>query len=114
MVIPDIPIQGGAGLGSPSVQGGSFACTYIFRTLGGGTRTKPLHGNRVRELAWRREHGDELRAFAGEWVALEGNRIVAHGPDAVRVVTAARAQGIRVPYVFLVEDLADDVVMMGL
>jgi hypothetical protein len=50
---------------------------------------------RGRELEWRRTHGEVLRAFAGEWVVLEGEEIIAHGDDPIRVVAEARAKGIK-------------------
>jgi hypothetical protein len=43
-----------------------------------------------------------LRSFAGQWVVLEGEAIVAHGKDPQQVVVEARAKGIRVPYIFYV------------
>ena len=69
---------------------------------------------RARELAWRRAHEDELQAYAGQWVVLEGEQIIAHGEDPAAVVERARSQGVRVPYVFYVEQYRPDVVLMGL
>lgn len=71
-------------------------------------------GFRSQELEWRRTHKDELRRFANEWVALEGDQIVAHGQDPLQVVQEARARGIQTPYVFCVEPSGEDVVKMGL
>jgi len=58
---------------------------------------------RERENEWRRTHGDVLRAYAGQWLVLEGEQIVAHGDDPVPLVARAREHGIRSPYVFYVE-----------
>ncbi len=69
---------------------------------------------RSRELAWRREHEQELRALAGEWVIIEGDELIAHGPDPVAIVAAARARGIQVPYVFFVEPVGENFVKLGL
>ena len=60
-------------------------------------------GFRAREREWRREHAQELKRFTGEWVVLEGGRIVSHGTDAGAAVARARADGVPVPYVFFVE-----------
>ena len=62
----------------------------------------PASGHRTRELEWRRTHREVLRNFAGQWVVLEGEEIVAHGKDPQQVVVEARAKGIRVPYIFYV------------
>ncbi len=70
---------------------------------------------RDRELAWRRAHQEMLRSrFAGQWVILEGEEIVAHGRDAAEAVEEARAKGIATPFVFFVEGLPPDVIRMGL
>lgn len=69
---------------------------------------------RETELRWRESHADMLRQYAGEWIALEGERIVAHGRDVAQAVGAARAAGVRIPYVFRVEEAPEDVVPIGL
>ncbi len=70
--------------------------------------------HRARELAWRRNNEGTLAQYAGEWIVLEGDEIVAHGQEPTQLVTEARAKGIRVPYVFFVEPRNDDVVRIGL
>lgn len=72
----------------------------------------PAH--RSQELEWRRTHGETLKAFAGEWIVLEGKDIVAHGHDPSKVVAEARTKGVRVPYIFYVETRGEDVVSLGL
>lgn len=69
---------------------------------------------RSRELAWRRAHEDVLRRLAGDWVIVEGEELIAHGPDPVRLVADAKARGIQIPYVFFVEASGGDIVKMGL
>jgi hypothetical protein len=71
-------------------------------------------GHRSRELEWCRTHTEVLRQFAGQWVVLEGEEIIAHGEDPLLVVAEARAKGIQVPYVFYIEDTDAKVVRMGL
>ena len=70
--------------------------------------------HRRRELAFQRAHPEAFVPLVGQWVALEGETIVAHGDDPVRVVTDARSKGVRVPYVFYVDKPEDDVVQFGL
>ena len=61
------------------------------------------HNDPVRELAraaslrdltaerqWLKEHCDE---YAGQWVALKGNQLISHGPNAKEVHAAAKAAG---------------------
>ena len=52
--------------------------------------------HRLAEQAWLTVHGHEYR---GQWVALDGGRLVAHGPKAVPVRDDARSQGIECPFV---------------
>ena len=70
--------------------------------------------DRKRELAWRRSHLDELQSrFAGQWVVLEGEEVVASSEDAARAIETARASGIAVPFVFFVERSRPGVVHLG-
>ena len=69
---------------------------------------------RSRELAWREANRDDLQAFAGEWVVLEGEQIIAHGLDPPELVADARRSGVLVPYVFFVDRPQIDVVKIGL
>lgn len=76
---------------------------------------KPVaSGHRSRELDWCRTHAEVLRRFAGQWIVLEGEEIVAHGDDPLQVVAEARAKAIPVPYIFYVDDSDTNVVKMGL
>lgn len=71
--------------------------------------------DRERELAWRRSHQDELQSrFAGQWVVLEGEEVVAASEDAARAVETAREKGVAVPFVFYVGRSRPDVVYLGL
>ena len=56
--------------------------------------------HRSRELHCRRTHGHVLRAFAGQWVVVEGDALITHGSDAVRVVAESRQNGVETPYLF--------------
>jgi hypothetical protein len=68
-----------------------------------GRRPPPVD-DRKREDAWRRSNRDYLQAqFAGKWVVLEGDEIMAHSVNAARAVEEARAKGVAVPFVFYVE-----------
>jgi Family of unknown function (DUF5678) len=69
---------------------------------------------RDREVEWRQTHREELQAFANEWVALEGEELVAHDVDAVRVFEQAKQRGISSPYIFYVEAADENVIRIGL
>jgi hypothetical protein len=53
-------------------------------------------GDRTKEMKWIDEH---RAAYADQWVAVEGDRLVAAGGDASKVFSAAKAEGIRSPFV---------------
>ncbi|MGE0128687.1 MAG: DUF5678 domain-containing protein [Blastocatellales bacterium] len=57
--------------------------------------------NKDREMQWLVDHA---REYAGQWVALDGDRLIAHGPDAKEVYAAANADGAYLPLVTQVED----------
>jgi Family of unknown function (DUF5678) len=52
-------------------------------------------------LQWLADHA---REYAGQWVALDGARLIAHGPDHHQVFAAAKADGAYLPLIELVED----------
>jgi hypothetical protein len=67
------------------------------------TQTKPPlspvrrvahYNDRKAEMRWITDHGDE---YPGEWVALDGDRLLAHGVDAKRVFAEAKGKGVARP-----------------
>ena len=58
---------------------------------------------RQRELQWLQSNRKELQGFAGEWIVLDGERIIAHGRNAAEVVREARSKGVHVPFLHRVE-----------
>jgi len=63
---------------------------------------------------WRAAHDEVLLAYAGQWVAVEGEEIVAHGDDPAELASEARSRGIPSPCVFYVEPPQPGVVKLGL
>ncbi len=59
----------------------------------GGMR--PTYKTNEKERAWINAHRDE---YLGQWVALDGDHLVAHGTDAKKVYDQAIEQGIAAPY----------------
>jgi hypothetical protein len=57
--------------------------------------------DRTREARWLVEHSKE---YAGQWVALEGDQLIAHSFNADEVFAAADASGIDRPVFVQVED----------
>lgn len=56
-------------------------------------------------MQWIREHGHEYR---GQWVALAGSRLIAHGPDRATVRAAHIAAGYEINQVLLHRFAAED------
>ncbi|MBS1811421.1 MAG: hypothetical protein JST84_24885 [Acidobacteria bacterium] len=57
---------------------------------------------RRREYQWIREHRDE---YAGQYVVVEGDQLVAHGADGRQVLADARQAGIKIPFIVRLESL---------
>lgn len=56
---------------------------------------------RREELEWLAR---DSAPYAGEWVALDGNRLLAHGPKLSAVSASARAAGVEEPFFASVPD----------
>jgi hypothetical protein len=52
--------------------------------------------DRTREIKW---IDANRSAYAGRWVAVEGDRLIAADSDALKVFAAAKSEGIQVPFV---------------
>lgn len=59
------------------------------------TKPAPTYDTHEREHAWLEQNRDE---YLGQWVALEGDRLLAHGTNAREVYLAAREAGVRAPF----------------
>jgi hypothetical protein len=60
------------------------------------------HANRsARSLRWLHENREK---YSGQWVALNGDCLVASGPTAKEVYSKAKAEGVEIPFVELVTD----------
>ena len=59
------------------------------------------HFDFSQEMQWLSAHQHE---YAGQWVALKGNRLIAHGASAQEVYAAADAAGVEMPLVTRVDD----------
>lgn len=57
--------------------------------------SKPGYSTNEQERAWVEAHRDE---YLGQWVALDGDFLIAHGTDARSVYDEARSRGITSPY----------------
>ena len=62
---------------------------------------KPMPAGGMEALDWIAAH---RREYAGQWVALAGDRLIAHGLDYDEVWAAANADGAHLPMVTFVED----------
>jgi len=78
--------------------------------------TNAIPGRRLRELEddWCQSHPEALHRYVGEWVVIEGEGILVHGKDPLRLVAEARRMGVRSPYIFFVEGSQPDVIRLGL
>jgi hypothetical protein len=57
--------------------------------------TRPAYRTNEQERAWINAHREE---YLDQWVALDGDHLIAHGRDAKKVYDEAREQGITAPY----------------
>jgi uncharacterized protein DUF5678 len=55
----------------------------------------------AKSLRWLHEN---RKNYPGQWVALDGDRLIASGPTAKEVYSKAKAKGVVIPFVELVTD----------
>ncbi len=73
------------------------------------TTTPKPYNNRKLEQEWIAKHKDD---YVGQWVVIEGDQLIVHGTAARTVYEAARAAGIKVPFLVRVHP-ADDLPFGG-
>ncbi|HSE34231.1 MAG TPA: DUF5678 domain-containing protein [Pyrinomonadaceae bacterium] len=66
-----------------------------LNALGSNGDTQPAYKTNEQERAWINAHREE---YLGQWVALDGDQLVAHGTDAKEVYDQARDKGLTAPY----------------
>ena len=64
----------------------------------------------AREMAWIAKPDMQ---YVNQWVALDGDRVVSHGPDAKTVVAEARATGTTSPFLHFVAEPHPDSLFVG-
>jgi hypothetical protein len=58
---------------------------------------------RAREMAWLQEHRNELpQQYAGHWIALEGDQVIADSADLIDLLEQAREAGYPHPFVTMI------------
>lgn len=70
---------------------------------------KPMK-DRSREMAWLAAHRHE---YAGQWVALDGDRLIAASPDRQELSAAIKAAGVELPLIHRIA-APDEPLPMGL
>ena len=69
-------------------------------TVKGERNASQPHVNRsAKSLRWLDENREK---YSGEWVALDGDRLIANGPTPKEVYAKAKAEGVEIPFVELV------------
>ncbi len=68
--------------------------------------------SRRKEIEWLSSNARELSSYEGQWIALEGDKIVSWGSDEVDVEMQARMKGIKVPLLVRIPS-KDDIPFVG-
>jgi len=72
-----------------------------------GATNKQVHGSHahanrsVKSLRWLHENREK---YSGQWIALDGDRLIANGSTAKEVYSKAKAEGVEIPFVELVTE----------
>jgi hypothetical protein len=97
---------------------GSTPPPAVTMGLMGSTTARAIStpaGKRQREMAWRAEHASFLmERYEGQWVVVEGERVIAAATTPGVAIAEARRAGVLVPYVFHVSRPEPGVSILGL
>jgi hypothetical protein len=63
--------------------------------------SQPPANRSAKSLRWLDENREK---YSGQWVALDGDRLIAIGPTAKEVYSKAKAEGVEIPFIELVTD----------
>lgn len=75
---------------------------------------KSWHGFRAIEMEWMNKHPEKLRPYAGEYVVVEGTKVVAHSADVGKAIDTAKRKGIKIPFVLFLEPAKPNTFHVGL
>jgi hypothetical protein len=69
------------------------------KTSIGEEGSQTVENRSAQSLRWLHENREK---YLGEWVALDGDRLIASGPTAKEVYSKAKAEGVEIPFVEIV------------
>lgn len=55
----------------------------------------------TKQQEWLQKHKHE---YVGQWIVLDGDRLVGHGSDPVPIAKQAKAEGVKIPFVTFIRD----------
>ena len=67
-------------------------------------RRVPVTHDFTREREWLKAHRHE---YVGQWIVLDGDRLVGAGDDPRPIVEQARAEGVTLPFVEFIRDTSE-------
>ena len=65
------------------------------------------------ELRWLGKQDKLRKKLAGQWVAVEGERLIAHGPRLKEVLQQSKAQGVEHPFVVCLPEISDEAIILA-
>lgn len=68
-------------------------------------KSMPAERNFKAEMQWISENREKYR---GQFVALDGGRLLAHGPDELQVIREANLAGVKTPFTSYIETEAEE------
>lgn len=72
------------------------------------------YGYRIVEMEWMNKHPEKLRPYAGEYVVIDGTRVISHSTDAAEAIRTAKRKGVVIPFILFLEKPEPGVISIGL
>ena len=86
----------------------------LTKTATSARNGKSWHGFRAVETEWMNKHPEKLRPYAGEYVVVEGTKVIAHSTDAAAAIQTAKRRGVRIPFILFLEVPDPNLIRIGL
>ena len=60
--------------------------------------------SREKEMNWIATHQEDINSYRGEWIVIEGNRLISHNRNYLKAISDSKTKGIQIPFVLFIPE----------